>query len=86
MDKDLAAMLRIALLTLILLFLALSMLYRAWRLYRAMRSGTWPMRTAPVRLADRPQVYWRITILNGVTLAISLCAAVIVVRAIAMGR
>jgi hypothetical protein len=79
-------MMRIALLTLVLLFLALSMLYRGWRMYRALRSGTWPMRGAPVSLAQSPKVYWRITILNGLTLAISLSAAVFLVQAIGMGR
>jgi hypothetical protein len=79
-------MLRIALLTLVLLFLALSMLYRAWRTVRALRSGLWPMRGAPVTLADNPKVYWRITIANGLTLAISLSATVFLVRAITMGR
>jgi hypothetical protein len=75
-------MVRIGLLTIVLLFVALSMLYRAWRMYQALQSGAWPMRGAPVTLADRPNVYWRITILNGVTLAVSLCAAVILIQAI----
>ncbi len=79
-------MLRIALLTLVLLFLALSMLYRAWRTVQALQSGVWPMRGSPIRLADSPKVYWRIMIMNGLTLAISLSAAVFLVRAIAMGR
>jgi len=74
--------LRIALLTFILMFLALSMLYRAWRIYQALRSGKWPMRGAEVLLADRPKVYWRLVVMNGVTLAISLCAAIVVVHAI----
>lgn len=74
-------MLRIALLTLVLLFLALSMLYRAWRLYQALQTGKWALRRSVVRLAERPNIYWRITIMNGVTLAISLCAAIVVIRA-----
>ncbi len=74
--------LRIALLTFILMFLALSMLYRAWRVFQALKSGKWSMRGAEVLLADRPKIYWRIVIMNGVTLAISLCAAVVVLRAL----
>ena len=78
-------MIRIALLTLILLFLALSMLYRAWRLYQALQTGKWSMRGAEIQLADRPKVYWRIVIMNGVTLAITLCAAVVVLHAMGIG-
>ncbi len=74
-------MLRIALLTLVLLFLALSMLYRAWRTVKALQTGKWAMRRSVVLLAERPNIYWRITIMNGVTLAISLCAAIVVIRA-----
>lgn len=73
--------LRIALLTFILMFLALSMLYWAWRVVQALKSGKWSMRGVEVLLADRPKIYWRIVIMNGVTLAISLCAAVVVLRA-----
>lgn len=79
-------MMRIALLTLILLFLALSLLHRAWRLYQALQTGKWSMRGLEVRLADRPKVYWRIVTMNGVTLAVVLCAAVVVARSIAIGR
>ena len=78
-------MIRIALLTLILLFLALSLLYRAWRLYQALQSGQWSMRGAEVRLADKPKVYLRIVIMNGVTLAIVLCAVVVVLHAMGIG-
>jgi hypothetical protein len=73
---------KIALLTLILLFLALSMLHRGWRIRQALQTGAWPMRRSQVRLADNPKLYWRITVLNGVTLAVSLCAAIFVIRAI----
>jgi hypothetical protein len=84
-DKE-RPVLRIALLTFILMFLALSMLYRAWRIYRALQSGKWPMRGVEVLLADRPKVYWRLVIMNGVTLAISLCAAVVVLRALVIAN
>jgi hypothetical protein len=73
-------MLQIALLTVILLFLALSMLHRARRVYLALRTGTWSLRNAQVRLADNPSAYWRIMVLNGATLAVLLCAAVFVIR------
>lgn len=78
-------MMRTALLTLILLFLALSLLHRAWRLYQALQTGKWTMRSGEVRLADQPKVYWRIVIMNGVTLAIVLCAVVVVLRAMGIG-
>jgi hypothetical protein len=74
-------MLQIALLTLILLFLALSMLHRAWRVYQALQTGTWSMRSSQVRLAENPSSYWRIMVMNGVTLAVLLCAVVVIVRA-----
>ena len=72
---------KIALFTLILLFLALSMLHRGWRIRQALQTGVWSMRRSQVQLAQSPKVYWRITIMNGVTLAVSLCAAVFVIRA-----
>ena len=77
-------MLRIALLTVILLFLALSMLYRIRRLFQALQTGKWSMRGSEVQLVAQPKVYWRIVIMNGVTLAISLCAAVVVIHAMGM--
>jgi hypothetical protein len=78
-------MLRIALLTVILLFLALSMLYRIRRLFQALQTGKWSMRGSEVQLGAQPKVYWRIVIMNGVTLAISLCAAVVVIHAMGIG-
>ncbi len=78
-------MLRIALLTLILLFLALSMLQRAWRIYQALKTGKWSMRGSQVLLADQPKVYRRITIMNGVTLAVLLCAVVVILHAMGIG-
>jgi hypothetical protein len=78
-------MMRIALLTLILLFLALSILQRGWRIYQALKTGKWSMRGSEVLLADRPQVYRRILIMNGVTLAILLCAVVVILHAMGIG-
>jgi hypothetical protein len=72
---------KIALLTLVLLFLALSMLHRGWRIRQALQTGVWSMPRSQVRLAENPKLYWRVTIVNGVTLAVSLCAAIFVVRA-----
>jgi hypothetical protein len=73
-------MVQIALLAFILIFLAVSMLQRAWRVYQALRTGTWSMRTSQVRLAEDPSAYWRIMVLNGVTLAVMLCAVVFLIR------
>ena len=78
-------MLRIALLTLILLFLALSMLQRGWRIYQALQTGKWSMRGAEVQRADQPKVYQRILIMNGVTLAVLLCAVVVILHAMGIG-